>query len=331
MRRMCYFSIILPIYNVENYLRNCIDCILSQEFLDFEIILVDDGSPDSCPQICDEYAAIDSRVRVIHKPNGGLSSARNMGMKAANGRYVIFVDSDDYWNSEHALTWIYEKLESAESQVDVLVFNNVDYSCRTGKSVICSRHYDIQLMEHSSKEVVLPYLLRNNLFPGAAWVTVTKRTFLMEKELFFIEGIKAEDVDWLIKVFLEANSYSALNKAFYVYRKYRSGSITGTVDAKVIDDLLYTIEIWEAKLRKEEYQYIADDMLGLLAHHYMSAMLTYASITRDKKKEYGPKLRKYKYMLKYGKGTVFLILRMAPISFASHLLAQMRKMKLNGK
>lgn len=90
-------SIIVPVYKVEQYLNQCIDSILCQEFEGFEIILIDDGSPDLCPSICDEYEKKDSRVKVFHKKNEGLSEARNLGVKKAIGKYVIFVDSDDYW------------------------------------------------------------------------------------------------------------------------------------------------------------------------------------------------------------------------------------------
>ena len=88
-------SIIIPVYKVEKYICECVDSILAQEYKDFEIILVDDGSPDRCPEICDNYANTDNRIKVIHKPNGGLSSARNAGLAQAKGRYVWFVDSDD--------------------------------------------------------------------------------------------------------------------------------------------------------------------------------------------------------------------------------------------
>lgn len=88
-------SVIVPVYNVEPYLRKCVDSILNQTYRNLEVILVDDGSPDVCPAICDEYAAMDNRVRVIHKENGGLSDARNVGMETASGEYLTFVDSDD--------------------------------------------------------------------------------------------------------------------------------------------------------------------------------------------------------------------------------------------
>lgn len=89
-------SIIVPVYNTEEYIHRCIDSILAQTFVDFELILVDDGSPDRCGEICDEYALIDSRIKVIHKKNGGLSDARNFGLEVAEGDYIGFVDSDDW-------------------------------------------------------------------------------------------------------------------------------------------------------------------------------------------------------------------------------------------
>ena len=98
------FSIIVPIYKVEKYLNQCVDSILSQDFSDYEMILVDDGSPDNCPYICDEYSKKNSKVVVIHKENGGLSDARNAGIMAAKGDYLFFVDSDDYWDDNRALT-----------------------------------------------------------------------------------------------------------------------------------------------------------------------------------------------------------------------------------
>ena len=93
---MAEVSIIVPVYQVEKYIRQCVDSILAQTFTDFELILVDDGSKDQSGQICDEYARMDTRVKVIHKENGGLSDARNTGMDQASGKYFMFVDSDDY-------------------------------------------------------------------------------------------------------------------------------------------------------------------------------------------------------------------------------------------
>lgn len=111
-------SIIVPIYKVEKYLRKCIDSILSQSFCDFELILVDDGSPDNCPKLCDEYALKDERIRVIHKENGGLSDARNAGIKIAQGKYIGFVDSDDYIAPDMYKT-LYELAEKHTADIAV--------------------------------------------------------------------------------------------------------------------------------------------------------------------------------------------------------------------
>ena len=94
-------SIIVPIYNVELYLRRCLDSVLNQTYTNLEIILVDDGSPDGCPQICDEYAAKDKRIAVIHKENGGLSDARNAGLDICKGKYISFIDSDDWVDEKY--------------------------------------------------------------------------------------------------------------------------------------------------------------------------------------------------------------------------------------
>lgn len=119
------FSIIVPIYKVEKYLEICIDSIIGQSFCNFELILVDDGSPDTCGEICDRYSSSDTRVKVVHKENGGLSSARNAGLDIATGKYVIFIDSDDFWDDASALEHIHINL--TETDADVLVFTAKRY------------------------------------------------------------------------------------------------------------------------------------------------------------------------------------------------------------
>lgn len=111
-------SVIVPVYNVENYLRRCVDSIINQTYKNLEIILVDDGSPDNCPVICDEYAQKDSRIKVIHKENGGLSSARNCGMDMATGEYIGFVDGDD-WIESDMYKFLIENAEKYNSEISI--------------------------------------------------------------------------------------------------------------------------------------------------------------------------------------------------------------------
>jgi glycosyltransferase involved in cell wall biosynthesis len=118
-------SIIVPVYNVEPYIRKCIDSILVQTFQDFELILIDDGSPDNCGKICDEYAALDNRIVVIHKENGGLSSARNAGLDLAKGEYISFIDSDDYIDRQ-MYDILYQQAKTSQSDMVVCGFHMVD-------------------------------------------------------------------------------------------------------------------------------------------------------------------------------------------------------------
>ena len=116
------FTVIVPIYNVEKYLEKCIDSILDQTFTDFELLLVDDGSTDHCPQICDAYEKKDDRVRVIHKANGGLTSARNAGIFSARGDYITYVDGDD-WVKPGLLQFVHDRIAESSAQVDMVIFS----------------------------------------------------------------------------------------------------------------------------------------------------------------------------------------------------------------
>lgn len=122
MIKMPLISVIVPVYNVEKYLPRCIESILGQTYTDLELILVDDGSPDGCPQICDAYAAQDNRVMVIHQPNGGVSSARNRGLDTVTGEYISFVDSDD-WIDSRMYEIMLSEMQSTGSDMAICGFN----------------------------------------------------------------------------------------------------------------------------------------------------------------------------------------------------------------
>ncbi|MCT8647817.1 glycosyltransferase, partial [Glaesserella parasuis] len=131
------FSVIIPVYNVEKYIIQCLNSVVYQSFSDIEVILVNDGSKDSSGTICDEYAKNDTRIKVIHKENGGLSSARNVGLKSAVGEYILFLDSDDFWLTERFLEDIDRVIETSSNNLDMIVFpfsyylsdnKNIDYT-----------------------------------------------------------------------------------------------------------------------------------------------------------------------------------------------------------
>ena len=145
-------SVIVPIYNTEKYLARCIESILCQTYTNLEIILVDDGSPDSCPRICDEYAEKDERIKVIHKPNGGLSDARNSGLKIANGEYVIFLDSDDYYNNTKFLQDIHDQLSLKNA--DALFFRRIYFIDGNSNSFNQQTPYGNSMITRSEEHTV---------------------------------------------------------------------------------------------------------------------------------------------------------------------------------
>jgi len=130
-------SVIVPVYQVEEYLSKCVDSILNQTFGDFELILVDDGSPDRCGEICDRYKAVDGRIRVIHQLNQGVSAARNNGVKEAKGEYIAFIDSDD-WVDKNYLSVLYEMCVRGNAQISICTYINTN--SRTSKSD-CDSNY----------------------------------------------------------------------------------------------------------------------------------------------------------------------------------------------
>jgi len=232
------FSVIVPIYKVEKYLHKCVDSILNQTFKDFELILVDDGSTDNCPKICDEYAQKDNRVKVIHKKNGGLVSARNAGVLAATGEYICYVDGDD-WVSEKLLQTVWQKAIEPYHP-DMVVFNAVrqfeDYQTKlSNSSEIEEGYYD----KNKLNEYIYPYMMYDNrkpfctglIFP-VAWNKVFKRELLKEhycKE----ERIKmGEDNAFIFECLFVANSVVFCNDMLYYYNQLNSGSMTSNYDAE---------------------------------------------------------------------------------------------------
>ena len=215
------FSIIVPVYKVESYLPACVDSILAQTFTDFELILVDDGSPDSCPDICDSYAKKDSRVRVIHKKNGGVSSARNVALDMAIGDYIVYLDSDDFFSSNNSVDEIAKK---TVNKPDIIMYKTAACDYNGGNIT-----YPNMSLDYSSSTCDVATMLNKTIsgeeFQTSAWSKAIRREFLLEHGCKFKEKLLGEDIDWYLDVIRHVNSYESVNEYLYVYRN-RPGSIT---------------------------------------------------------------------------------------------------------
>lgn len=233
-------SIIIPVYNTEKYLRRCIESVLSQSFTDFELILVDDGSKDSSPQICDEYASQDKRVRVIHKVNGGVSAARNDGLDIAKGEYVTFIDSDDWVERDYLNTLSYYK------DYDIVFFSH---------RLIYEDGYISEFLFESKDgdkqniwEIVAD-LKKNKTdwnFYGYTWNKMFRRNIIDKYMIRFVEGLRiSEDEVYTLDYCTHAKSIKVLPQCLYNYRVLGTG-LTAT------------------KNSAEEYKKLADSYLAIL-------------------------------------------------------------------
>lgn len=229
-------SIIVAIYKVEAYLRTCVQSILSQTYQDFELILVDDGSPDACPILCDEYARQDTRVRVIHKSNGGLSDARNVGIRAAKGEYIMFVDGDDFWKSKEGLALLMEEV-SRTPQCDFIGFNCSYYYPSTQRYKPWIAYSEFLASPLVATDEKLYLLVSSGTFPMSACLKIIRHDFLIRNQLFFSYGVYSEDIPWFIELILRAHDFRFVNNYMYAYRKENLSSISSSFSPRKYNDL----------------------------------------------------------------------------------------------
>ncbi len=232
-------SVIVPIYNVEKYLIKCIDSIVNQTYKNLEIILVDDGSPDSCPQICDEYAIKDSRIKVIHKENGGLSDARNAGMSVATGEYISFIDSDDYISLDFIET-LYNTMKYESSDIvecDVIkIFENKDPKVNEYENNFKVETFDTQDS--------LSMLIAENQFRQHVWNKLYKSGIALH--IPFKKGKLNEDEFWTYQVFGQAKRVTKIKKLMYYYLQRESSIMGNKFNIRRLDAL-------EAKEERQKY------------------------------------------------------------------------------
>lgn len=251
------FSFIIPVYKVEQYLTTCIESILAQTYKDFEIILVDDGSPDTCPLLCDEWAAKESRISVIHKQNGGLSSARNEGLKKAQGDYIIFLDSDDWWCDNTALKRIAAKID--ESNADVVFFASKKYYTLRNEYVeVSTAHHTFA----TRKKISIDDSMRNSLFLACAWDKVIRRSVLIENNINFVERQLSEDIEWCCKLLLLNLKYVCIDGIIHVYRQQNTNSITANITNKNLSDI-YNVVCKYVKIADTTNNYRLRNFLAL--------------------------------------------------------------------
>lgn len=221
-------SVVVPMYKVEKYLNRCVESLLNQTYPELEIVLVDDGSPDNCGEIAESYAKADNRVEVLHKKNGGLSDARNYGMRSVTGEYTLFVDSDDWLNrnmiEEMVKASVHFKADVVQAgfyyaDEDYLLFDN-QYFSKDDSPVVLDR------------KSLMAELVKNEKVKNFAWGKLYKTNIV--RDLPFKKGVLFEDVFWAHQVMHQVNTYVMLHQPMYYYYQ-RSDSIVASYTPRNLD------------------------------------------------------------------------------------------------
>ena len=241
-------SIIIPVYKVEKYLEKCIQSVINQTYENLQIILVDDGSPDNCGKICDEYAKKDHRIEVIHKSNGGLSDARNKGLEIAKGEYIGFVDSDDYIELD-MYEVLYNLLKQYNADVSICNF----YTVSQGKITI--KNADNGIKEYNRIEILKEVLLDNNI-QSYAWNKLYKKELF--DEIKYPVGKKYEDIGTTFYLLEKCNKVVVTGKPEYYYIN-RQDSIVNNVTESTITDYI--------ELIMQRYDYIEENIKELSSYN----------------------------------------------------------------
>ena len=230
-------SVVVPIYNVESYLQESINSIIWQTYTNLEIILVDDGSTDKCPQICDEFAKVDSRIKVIHKDNGGLSDARNAGLAVANGELIGFVDSDDYIHVD-MFRLLYENM--IENNSDISVCGVEKFWDNTSRREMLTTDYSGVL----SNEQAMSSIINEDNLKQPVWHKLYKAVLI--KDIPFPVGKQHEDVFWSYRAIGRTKKVSVFSTPLYFYRQRENSIMGNSFSLKHLDSL-------EAKIQRNEY------------------------------------------------------------------------------
>lgn len=301
------FTVIIPVYNVAAYLSKCINSVLKQDFKQYEVILIDDGSTDESGKICDEFAKQDNRIVVIHQKNKGLSAARNMGIENANGEYILFLDSDDYWHDSSALNIIYSRLNV--SNADILSFNYMKFCDDVFEKPYFKQDNDMPLDELEKNS--LEYQVNNDLWIACAWNKVIKRELFYQGKLHFNLEITSEDIDWCLRLALYAEKFDFIANVIVCYRQ-RKTSISKSITAQKMDMLIDNIEVCLSLLETEKRIQKVDILKPYIGYQYGTAIYSVSSI--DDKKECNRlmgRLNEKKDVLKWSKNRKVQMLQLA--------------------
>lgn len=278
-------SFVIPVYKVEKYLDECVQSILKQTYRDYEILLVDDGSPDLCPEMCDHWARVDDRIKTLHKPNGGLSDARNYGLRHAMGEYIVFIDSDDFWCHDDDLQKLMAVAEK-NPQVDFVGYN-CQYYYEDKNAYFSWIAYSDELSALVTGDKAIQLLVKSGTFPMSACLKLMKRSTLVDGGISFKKGQIAEDIPWFINLLDKSKNCMFVNEYVYAYRQNVAGSITASGGERSFNSLFDIVKTEIKRMDSRSFSQEAKDALYSFLAYEFCILLTMSSCM-PKREAQGP-------------------------------------------
>ncbi len=287
------FSVIIPVYNSEKYLRDCIESVLNQTYGEYEIVIVNDGSTDHSLDVCREYSRKHDNVKVINKDNGGQSSARNVGLKNSVGEYIVFLDSDDRIVDRDFFSKISAITET--NKTDIIAFKYIELYEDLGKA----KPLNVNLSECRCESYVdtLKNLIKRDAFYCSAWSKCVRRELLTDNGITFDERSRCEDMDWYFGVIEKANSIAILDDFIIEYRR-RSGSVTTTTNIKNLSDYVAFLDKWD-EILSQSTEDIHEVLKYAFAKLYVNLTVAYSRCKDRNKKGLYKTIKNHKRLLKY--------------------------------
>lgn len=315
------FSIIVPVYNSEQYIDECIRSVLCQTYKNFELILVDDGSTDKSGLICNEWSKTDDRIIFIQQKNCGASVARNNGIRTATGEYLIFLDSDDWWLKNSVLYGLAEKI--SENKVDVLSFN----FSKSYNGILSPPYFaDTSPMTTDSLEEIID----KDLWISSPWNKVISSHLFSKYDMYFIEGITSEDIDWCLRLAINADTFSYTNIVALAYRQTNT-SVSHNLNTQKLSCLCNNVKKCVDIINCTETEK-KTLLLPYVSYQYGTLLYCIASLKDTKERHtFRKKITSYSYLLKYSHNSKIIALNIVKkfcgMRITVFLLSMMHKIR----
>ena len=300
MEHIC-LSIIVPVYNVEEYLHECVTSIVTDNPEHIEVILVDDGSTDRSSEICDVLSSRYSNVHCIHKENGGVSAARNTGISVAKGEYVVFVDADDRI-ATHGIASVVQWTMNG-GKADICFLQGKKLFAEGGEQDLGDCIYSSNI-RGNNKETIIAFLSTRPKYPGSACTKVLRKRFLLENNLVFPTDRKyGEDLKFVLECILLADTFDALDMPYYEYRQNRLGSATSCFKEDAFQQLSMFVSEYAEKLTdgKRARNSVASNLMAFIAYEYSILLWKVRYLPVETRKCAYAFLEKYRWVLRFGK------------------------------